>query len=253
VDKTVAGIVLAAGESSRMGRDKALLPIGRETFVQHLIALLRGRVSPLVVVLGHHAEEIEAWITPGKAKRRPGKCAEPEAEPGCEANSELNTESVAESKTEPDTEPITVLHNPDYRLGQLSSLKVAIRHLTAQVVGADVEAVLVALVDHPAISASVVDLLLARFAKSHAPVLIPTCHGRHGHPVVFARSLFSELLDAPLEEGARSVVRRHAAEVELVETEEEGILLDIDLPADYAALLKRLGTGKSEVRSQKSE
>ncbi len=242
MDKAVAGIILAAGESSRMGRDKALLPIGRETFVQHLIALLKGRLSPLVVVLGHHAEEIEAWITPGKAKKRPDKYAEPEAE----LDTDLKTESKSEPDIEPGTEPITVLHNPDYRLGQLSSLKVAIRHLTAQSVGADIEAALVALVDHPAISASVVDLLLAQFAKSHAPVLIPTCHGRHGHPVVFARSLFPELLDAPLEEGARSVVRRHAAEVELVETDEEGILLDIDLPADYAALLAKLKVGNKE-------
>ena len=211
-----------------MGRDKALLPIGRETFVQHLIELLKGRVSPLVVVLGHHAEEIEARITSAIAKWRPDQCAEPEAG----SSAELKTESEAQA----DAEPITILHNPDYRLGQLSSLKVAIRHLTAQ----PVEAALVALVDHPAISASVVDLLVSRFAESHAPVLIPTFNGRRGHPVVFARSLFQELLDAPLEEGARSVVRRHAAEVELVETEEEGILLDIDLPADYAALLAKL-------------
>ena len=238
MDKTVAGIILAAGESSRMGRDKALLPIGRETFVQHLIALLQGRVSPLLVVLGHHAEEIEAWITPQAAKRRPAKCAEPEAVAGSNAGASSDRKVVQDTEpdTEAKTEPITVLRNPEYRLGQLSSLKVAIRHLSAQ----PVEAALVALVDHPAISASVVELLLERFAKSHAPVLIPTCHGRRGHPVLFSRSLFAELLEAPIEEGARPVVRRHAAEVEVVETEEEGILLDIDLPADYAALLAKL-------------
>src|SRR5450759_5266620 len=104
MENNVAGIILAAGESSRMGRDKALLPIGRETFVQHLIALLKGRVSPLVVVVGHHAEEIEAWITPGKAKRRPDKCAEPEAGAGTELKAELKTEPESES----DSEPITI-------------------------------------------------------------------------------------------------------------------------------------------------
>src|SRR5690242_15775311 len=128
MNKTVAGVILAAGESSRMGRDKALLPIGRETFVQRLIALLKGRVSPLVVVVGHHAEEIEAWITPRAAKKRPGICAEPQAEADAKTTSELKIVS----DTEAESEPIVILHNPDYRLGQLSSLKVAIRYLTAQ-------------------------------------------------------------------------------------------------------------------------
>lgn len=238
MEKNVAGIILAAGESSRMGRDKALLPIGRETFVQHLIAILKGRVSPLVLVLGHHADEIAARIAPQGAQRKPDECAGAEAV----ANTAMNAEPGAATASA----PITILRNPEYRLGQLSSLKVAIGYLNARPAGANVEAALVALVDHPAIPASVVDLLLANFAKSHAPVLIPTYYGRRGHPVLFARSLFAELLDAPLEEGARWVVRRHAAEVELVETDEEGILLDIDRPADYAALLKRLGIGDKE-------
>ena len=216
-----------------MGRDKALLPIGLETFVQHLIALLKGRVSPLVVVLGHHAEEIEAWITPPKAKRRPDKCAEP----GSEALVELERQPFGEWTPE----PITILRNSDYRLGQLSSLKVAIQYLIARPSAEKVDAALVALVDHPAISASVVEQLVARFAMSRAPVLIPAFQGRRGHPVVFARSVFQELLDAPIDKGARYVVRRHTAEIDFVETEEEGILLDIDLPADYAALLKRQG------------
>ena len=204
----IAGIILAAGESSRMGRDKALLPLGRETFLEHLIEVLRDEVSPLLVVLGHHAEQIESRFA-----------------------------SFSE---------IQIVRNPDYKQGQLSSLQAALRALKNQ----PVAGALVCLVDHPAITKEVVRTLLERFrsqaarhpeASEHrvARIIIPTCDGRRGHPVLFAASLFQELLDAPVEEGARFVVRRHAAEVDLVETGEGGILLDVDLPSDYEALLKR--------------
>ena len=216
----IAGIILAAGESSRMGRDKALLPLGRETFLEHLIEVLRGEVQPLVVVLGHHAEQIESRLA-----------------------------SFPE---------IQMVRNPDYQQGQLSSLQAALRALKNQ----SVAGALVCLVDHPAITKEVVRALLERFRQRAARrpeaseprvtrIIIPTCHGRRGHPVLFASGLFQELLDAPVEEGARFVVRRHAAEVDLVETGEEGILLDVDLPADYEALLecwKKLTEGDGEPR-----
>jgi len=192
-----AGIILAAGESSRMGRDKALLPLGRETFVEHLVGVLRGEVRPLLVVLGHHAEEIGMRIA-----------------------------SLAD---------VQIIQNPDYKLGQLSSLQAALRALMHQ----PVDGALVCLVDHPAVTRTVVQAVLERSRRQPASIIIPTCGGRRGHPVFFSAELFPELLDAPLDEGARAVVRRHADEVELVETGEEGILLDVDRPDDYERLRER--------------
>ena len=206
----IAGIILAAGESSRMGRDKALLPLGRETFLEHLIEVLRGEVRPLVVVLGHHAEEIQERISRFT--------------------------------------DVQIVRNPDYKLGQLSSLQTALHALMNQ----PVAGALVCLVDHPAVTKEVVRALLERFERHPTNIIIPACRGRRGHPVLFPARLFPEFLDAPLEEGARVVVRRHAAEVELVETDEEGILLDVDRPADYEALLERwnLLTGQEDEPSR---
>jgi MobA-like NTP transferase domain len=55
----IAGLVLAAGESSRMGRDKALLSYRGQTFLETIVAKLReAGISRTAVVLGHHADEI---------------------------------------------------------------------------------------------------------------------------------------------------------------------------------------------------
>jgi molybdenum cofactor cytidylyltransferase len=185
-----------------MGRDKALLPLGTETFAERLLGVLSGAVSPIIVVLGHHADEIERAITPAMA-RTPGA---------------------------------RVARNPDYRLGQLSSLQTALRALA----GDNAAGAVVCLVDHPAIPRGVVEQLLARFAGSGAPILIPSHARRRGHPVLFPARLFPELLAAPSGEGARVVVTAHAGEIEYVETDEESVLWDIDRPEDYERLLKRL-------------
>lgn len=197
---SAAGIILTAGESRRMGRDKALLPLGHENFLKRLIQIILPEVSPLVIVLGHHADDIARHI--------------------------------------PADERIVVLRNPDHSRGQLSSIQIAIEYLKAQ----PVDAALLSLVDHPAVTPKVVRALLQRCRETRAPILIPTCNGRRGHPVIFGRAVFQELLDAPLDQGARFVVHQHANEIEFVETGEEGILLDIDYPADYDALLKRFGS-----------
>jgi molybdenum cofactor cytidylyltransferase len=197
----VAGIILAAGESSRMGRDKALLPLGTQTFVGSLLAVLSGRVNPIMVVLGHHADEIEQAIAPW-VQRTPGA---------------------------------QVVRNPKYKLGQLSSLQVALRALA----GKDIAGAVVCLVDHPAIPAEVIEQLLERFARSAAPLLIPSHDHRRGHPVLFAAPLFPELLAAPLAEGARAVVSMHENEIEYVETAEESVVWDIDRPEDYDRLVRR--------------
>jgi CTP:molybdopterin cytidylyltransferase MocA len=51
--------------------------------------------------------------------------------------------------------------------------------------------------------------------------------------VIFSRKLFPELLAAPLEQGAKSVVRAHANETIEIQTEYEGITYDIDTPEEY--------------------
>ena len=91
----LAGIILSAGESSRMGCDKALLSYQGSTFLNHIISQFVSRLDPVVVVLGHHAEQIRSTLKPSRE--------------------------------------LCVMINDQYKLGMLSSLQEGIRALSGGV------------------------------------------------------------------------------------------------------------------------
>jgi molybdenum cofactor cytidylyltransferase len=193
----IAGVILSAGESSRMGQPKALLPIASQTFIERIVgALRRAGLEKIIVVLGHHAEALRQSIAP------------------------LG---------------VTILVNADYKQGQLSSLQTAVRHLWQD---ENCIGMLVHLVDHPYIDAPLVNALIERFEASGKPIAVPRFHGKRGHPVIFARSLFNELLSAPQDQGAKAVVNAHRHETFEFETEDEGITVDIDTPELYRQHVK---------------
>jgi molybdenum cofactor cytidylyltransferase len=86
------------------------------------------------------------------------------------------------------------------------------------------------LVDHPLISPALVGTLAEEFGLKRKSIVVPTFHGKRGHPVIFSRALFDELLAAPLDQGARVVVWKHANEVLEVPTEEKGIVMNLNDP-----------------------
>jgi molybdenum cofactor cytidylyltransferase len=89
---------------------------------------------------------------------------------------------------------------------------------------------LLCLIDHPLISSALVQDLIEQFYESKKPIILPVYDGRRGHPVIFSAALYDELLRAPLETGARAVVWAHKGEVEEVQTNEEGCVLNLNDP-----------------------
>ena len=192
----IAGIVLAAGESSRMGTDKARLGYKNSTFLETILNTLGAAgVERVAVVLGHHAEEIRRTMNLGGAE---------------------------------------VSINGDYRRGQTSSLQTGLKALE----GTELEAVIVCLVDHPAVSSETLRRLVNSFSESRAPVVIPTYRGRRGHPVVIGHPLFDELRSLGPDAGANTVVHRYQAVAQFVEVNDLGVLLDIDDPESYRKLIE---------------
>ena len=189
----IVAVILSAGESSRMGRPKALLPIDGVRFVEKIVSTLKSTdVGNIIVVLGHNAEAIRRKI------------------------SDL---------------PVTILINHDYKQGQLSSLQVAIRRLESS--GGPVDGILVHLVDHPYIEAKLVNLMIDRFYETKKLIVVPRFQDRRGHPVIFARALFSELLAAGTDQGAKPVVHAHRDDTLEIDTDDKGVLIDIDTPEEY--------------------
>jgi molybdenum cofactor cytidylyltransferase len=195
------GVILAAGDSVRMGVPKAsLLTPDGETFVGHLTRTLRDAgIVDLVIVTGrHHDAVIDAL-----ARDRP-------------------------------LAPPRIVRNPDPTRGQLSSLLAGMD----AVVSAQTDAVVVTLVDVPLVRVTTVAAVIDAWRHSRAPIVRPAIGDRHGHPVIFDRAVFDEIRRAPLDAGVKSVVRAHEHEIVNVPVDDEGCVRDVDTPSDYDRLLK---------------
>ena len=88
-------------------------------------------------------------------------------------------------------------------------------------------------VDVPMVAVSTVTSVIEAWRRTRAPIVRPAIGDRHGHPVIFDRALFDELRRAPLEAGAKSVVRAHEPDILNVIVDDEGCLTDVDTPEDY--------------------
>jgi molybdenum cofactor cytidylyltransferase len=114
----------------------------------------------------------------------------------------------------------------------LSSIQAALRSLPPGTDG-----ILLCLIDHPLISAALIQDLIEHFYKTKGSIVLPVYEGRRGHPVIFSASLYDELLRAPLETGARAVVWAHKGEIEEVRTNEEGCVLNLNDPGTLNSTL----------------
>jgi molybdenum cofactor cytidylyltransferase len=126
-----------------------------------------------------------------------------------------------------------VFINPDPGQGQLSSIKLALAEVEASCA-----ACLIWPVDHPSVPGTIVRDLIRLFESTGSTIVLPTYQDRRGHPALFSKSLFAELLAAPLNEGARAVVLAHSNEIALLRTTEPATVFDIDTAEDYRRLIE---------------
>lgn len=131
---------------------------------------------------------------------------------------------------------VRVIHNDTYSSGMASSIRCGV-----QSAHPESDAYAICPGDLPLLTAETVRRLCEAFAAHPSPrILLPTCDGRQGHPVIFERSFRAALLGLRGDRGAREVLRDHEQAVVRVPVDDEGIFTDVDTPAALRAVRKHL-------------
>ena len=198
------GVILAAGESSRMGRDKALLPwpplsdqsLSEGTFLSAAIASLERSTDFVVIVAGKNETTIAPIVYARNA---------------------------------------SVVINPDPSRGQFSSLQVGLR----EVLNRGRDAAIITLVDRPPAALATVRTLREAFESADQKIwaVIPEFSGKHGHPYVVGREMIERFLREPTTGSARDVEHRYLDHIQYLPVTDPFVTANINTPQDYVALV----------------
>ena len=199
-----AGVILAAGESSRMGSDKALLPwppaeggqgSSGETFLSAAIRSLAQATEFVLVVVGRNEVALAPIIYAHGA---------------------------------------SLVVNPDPGRGQFSSLQVGLH----EVLNRGRDAAMITLVDRPPVSTATVQTLRDAFeaAGQNIWAVVPEFSGKHGHPYLVGREMMEAFLRVPPTSIARDIEHVHRAHIQYLSVDDPLVALNINTPGDYAGL-----------------
>ena len=189
----ISALILAAGQSKRMGQPKMLLPWGNTTVLgQVLQTLKQANIPDMLVVTGAARIDIEKI---------------------CAAYETL------------------VAHNPDYANGEmLSSLQTGLSVLRDKT---SAETALIVLGDQPQVQEGSVRAVVRRFIETESNLVVPSFQMRRGHPWLVARPLWDEIPQMKSPQSPRDFLNSHASEIEYVDVDNPSILADLDTFEDY--------------------
>lgn len=201
---SICGVILAAGESRRMGTDKALLPwppaspnqIPAGTLLSAAVQSFAPISDIVIVVVGKNRATLAPVVYASGAT-------------------------------------LAINHDPDR--GQFSSLQTGLQ----EVLNRGRDAAIVTLVDRPPVSPITVEKLHAAFGSAIARwkwALIPEYAGKHGHPIFLAREMMEEFLKAPPTGNAREILHKNQEHIAYFEVDDPLVTVNVNTPDEYAAL-----------------
>jgi molybdenum cofactor cytidylyltransferase len=199
-------VILAAGESTRMGSDKALLPwpparpgttlASAQTFLSAAIQALSPFNDIVIVVAGKNEASLAPFVYATGA---------------------------------------VLVRNPSPERGQFSSLQVGLH----AVLNHGRDGAMITLVDRPPVGQATLAALRVAFqaALSNGKwAVVPEYRGRHGHPILVGREMIEAFLKAPADSTARDVLHQNLPHLVYLPTDDPGIATNVDTPEDYRAL-----------------
>jgi molybdenum cofactor cytidylyltransferase len=188
-----AGIILAAGMSSRFGSPKQLLEIKGQTLIERIVAAsLASRLDRVVLVLGHAYEE--------------------------------TIQALSHRLNDP---RLVALENPGYLKGMSRSLYLGLKSVQAHY-----PSVMFLLADQPMVGSELIDLLLENFWASDKDICVPFFEGRKGNPTLFSSRFYKQILNITGDKGARDIIHDNPDSICQVTVADPLLFFDIDTPAD---------------------
>ena len=204
----VSAVVLAAGMSTRMGRNKLLLTFRDKPLVVHAVdTLLASKAGEIIVVLGHESEKIwdqledYAGQAPNGGQRR----------------------------------RVRLVKNADYRDGLSTSVRAGV-----EAVSRETGAIMIYLADQPLLEPADVDRIIAAFTTAKAEdkmIVVPFFNGERGNPVILDASLRDSILGIVGDVGCKGVIKRYPEKVYAIEMENDHVVRDVDDVQAYARLV----------------
>ena len=199
---SLCGVILAAGQSSRMGRPKALLPWRQGSFLSSAIQALSPFSDLVIVVAGSNAEDIRPTVDSLGAFL----VVNPEPERGQFSSLQVGVQDVLNRGR--DSAILTLVDRPAPELTTVSYLR---------------------------------DQFLRRINEG-AWGVVPSFEGRHGHPIFVTRELIGAFLDAPPGSSARDIQHQHQDRIVYAEVSDPLVAANIDTPEDYQKLVASAGS-----------
>ena len=202
-EKPTAGIILAAGASTRLGQPKQLLRLKEKYLLEWVLdAALNSRLSKIILVLGYSHQRIRQALG--------NKCQHPR---------------------------LLIKLNTQFKEGQSQSLQTGL-----SAVKDDFAAVIFLLGDQPLLKSETINALLEKFWSTDKDICVPTYQGTRKNPTVFGRRFYPQLMDIRGDRGARQLIDTHPGQVETVEMHDALCFFDVDTQNDFKQLKTLLTT-----------
>jgi molybdenum cofactor cytidylyltransferase len=206
--KLTAGIILAGGSSTRLGRPKQLLKLNGKYLLDYVLsAALESELDHVVLVLGHDHQNILRAL---------------------------------ENRTT--QERLQVVINHRYLEGQSRSLQAGLQKIRQAF-----PAVMFLLGDQPLLSSNTIDYMLDRYRHSGKDICVPVCKGKRGNPTIFNRILYDQLMAIEGDIGARDIIRANPERVLYLELDDPLSFFDIDSRKDFENLQSLLNQSNPQL------